>query len=498
MTNKDFDKIGKILSDTGKSKLKEFDIVYLIDATGSMAPYIEAAKCTAEDISKTLLQKFPDTSFQYGYVFYRDPIDSYEDIHEIINLTENVNSLPEQIGKIKAKGGGDLPEDWAGAYKIINEEIKWRNGTKVVFHLTDAGAHGKLFTPNGGLFIVKEYPDEEQKLINEINKCCENNIKIFGFVIEENARNSFEKCKEIYMKKGGFYEIYDFNKSKYESNNKSLFAEVNLFGKKEDKINESSSLFGNNNLFGASEENKKEIKNNDKSIFSGLDSNIKKNSGVTNLFGFNNNSNNVNTKSLFGNDKSNNNNKNSLFANNNNSLFGTNRSNIFNESNNNSKSIFENNKTDINNNTNSLFGNNNDNNTKSLFGNIIPNNKTNKPEKNEKTNNNKNSLFANNKDKNELFNNNNEGGLFGNIKDNNNNSNSLFGNVKENDNNNSRGLFENLKNNNDNTRSKEIFNHKETSFQSNLNSSFFNLVVNSIQNINKNEFNLFNNNNSNK
>ena len=499
MTNKDFDKIGKMLSDTGKSKLKEFDIVYLIDATGSMAPYIEAAKCTAEDISKTLLQKFPDTSFQYGYVFYRDPIDSYGDIHEIINLTENVNSLPEQIGKIKAKGGGDAPEDWAGAYKIINEEIKWRNGTKVIFHLTDAGAHGKLFTPNGGLFIVKEYPDEEQKLINEINKCCENNIKIFGFVIEENARNSFEKCKEIYMKKGGFYEIYDFNKSKYESNNKSLFAEVNLFGKKEDKINESSSLFGNNNLFGASEENKKGIKNCDKSIFSGLDSNLNKNSGVTNLFGFNNNnSNNVNTKSLFGNDKSNNNNKNSLFANNNNSLFGTNRSNIFNESNNNSKSIFENNKTDINNNTNSLFGNNNDNNTKSLFGNIIPNNKTNKPEKNEKTNNNKNSLFANNKDKNELFNNNNEGGLFGNIKDNNNNSNSLFGNVKENDNNNSRGLFENLKNNNDNGTSKEIFNHKETSFQSNLNSSFFNLVVNSIQNINKNEFNLFNNNNSNK
>ena len=105
-----------MLSDTGKSQLKEFDIVFVIDPTDSMKPYIEAAKMTAEDISKTLRQKFPDTNFQYGYVFYRDPInnnivfiDSHKDFHEIINLTDNVNSLPEKIGKIKAQGGGDLP-----------------------------------------------------------------------------------------------------------------------------------------------------------------------------------------------------------------------------------------------------------------------------------------------------------------------------------------------------------------------------------------------------
>ena len=217
MTNKDIVKIGKMLSDTGKSQLKEFDIVFVIDATDSMKPYIEAAKMTAEDISKTLRQKFPDTNFQYGYVFYRDPIDSHKDFHEIINLTDNVNSLPEKIGKIKAQGGGDLPEDWAGAYKKVNEEIKWRNGTKVIFHLADAGAHGKLFTP------YDKYPDEEQKLINELFKCSEKKIKIFGFVIEEEARNSFEKCKEIYIKNGGTYEIYNFDKPKGVSETRSLF-----------------------------------------------------------------------------------------------------------------------------------------------------------------------------------------------------------------------------------------------------------------------------------
>ena len=67
----------------------------------------------------------------------------------------------------------------------MNEEIKWRNGTKVIFHLADAGAHGKLFTP------YDYYSDEEQKLITELIKCSVKKIKIFGFVIEEEARNSY-------------------------------------------------------------------------------------------------------------------------------------------------------------------------------------------------------------------------------------------------------------------------------------------------------------------
>ena len=498
MTNKDLDKIGKMLSDIGKSKLKEFDIVFLIDATSSMGPYIEAAKCTAEDISKILLQKFPETNFQYGYVFYRDPIDSILDVHEIINLTDNVNSLPEQIGKIKAEGGGDLPEDWAGAYKKVNEEIKWRNGTKVIFHLADAGAHGKLFTP------YDKYFDEEQKLINELNICCEKKVKIFCFVIEEFSRNSFEKCKEIYIKKGGFYEIYNFDKPKFSSKDKPLFLEVknNIFRKKEDNINNHTSFFGNNNVSSDLLENKKENNNKDKSIFNNIFSLFSTKNGsseLMNLFRFDNNNDNKN--SLFGNDKINNNT---------NSLFGNDKIND------NTNSLFGNDKIN-NNNTNSLFGNDKiNNNTNSIFGSIIDDNKTNIFENNEKINSNTKSLFANNKDSNKLFDNKTEGNLFGNIKENNNNnndhslfenakennnnSNSLFGNIKENNNNNNyQGLFENLKENHDNTKSKEITNYEEMNFQSRLNSSFFNLVVNSIQNINKSQINLFNNiNNSNK
>ena len=441
MTNKDIVKIGKMLSDTGKSQLKEFDIVFVIDATESMNPYIEAAKCTAKDISTTLRLKFPDTNFQYGYVFYRDPIDTPGDFHEIINLTDNVNILPEKIGKIFAQGGGDLPEDWAGAYKKVNEEIKWRNGTKVIFHLADAGAHGKLFT------FSDKYPDEEQKLINELNICCEQKIKIFGFVIKEDARNTFEKCKEIYLKKGGIYEIYNLEASlfggiysymppKKFDESKSLFGDIkyNLFEKKEDDTNKNTNLFGNNNIFGVKEKNNKN--NDDTTSLFGTDKNDSKSNS---LFGTNKNDSKSN--SLFGTDK-NNNNTTSLFGtdkndNKSNSLFGTDKNN--------------------NNNTTSLFGTNN--NTANIFANIISDNKRNIFEKNEEINNQSKSLFLNNKNNNELFDfrkNKTDNNLFGDIIENNNNNHSLFGNVEEN-NNNINTLFGNTRENNNDKNYQGLF-----------------------------------------
>ena len=149
-----------------KDDNKDFDLLFLVDATGSMQTYITSAKEETKNISKELRNLYPEKYFKYGYIFYRDPIDSPSDFHEVINLTDDVNSLPEKIGKIKSIGGGDLPEDWAGAYKIVNERISWRQGEKVIIHIADAGAHGKLFTLND------KYPNEEGKLIQELEKCA--------------------------------------------------------------------------------------------------------------------------------------------------------------------------------------------------------------------------------------------------------------------------------------------------------------------------------------
>ena len=202
--NNNIKKIKNIISDKTSKDNNDFDVLFIVDATGSMGNYIKAAKEETQNISQDLRQTYPEMMFKYGYVFYRDPIDSKNDIHEIIDLTDNVNSIPEQISKIKADGGGDEPEDWVGAYKIANEKISWRNGIRIIIHLADAGAHGKLFSN------YDKYPEEEEKLIIELEKCLKKNIDIFGYVILEGSRNSFEQCSKIYRSKGGSYEIINF------------------------------------------------------------------------------------------------------------------------------------------------------------------------------------------------------------------------------------------------------------------------------------------------
>ena len=57
--------------------------------------------------------------------------------------------------------------------KIVNEKIHWRNGVRIIIHLADAGAHGKLFTK------YDKYPEEEEKLIKELEKCLKKNIEYF-------------------------------------------------------------------------------------------------------------------------------------------------------------------------------------------------------------------------------------------------------------------------------------------------------------------------------
>jgi hypothetical protein len=427
MTTKELKKIKKILSDVN-SAINEFDIVFIIDATGSMSSYIEAAKSEAKNISEELSKKFPDMDFQYGYVFYRDPIDSKGDKHEIINLTNDVNSLPEQISKIAAYGGGDLPEDWVGAYKKVNEEINWRNGNKAIFHLADAGAHGKLFSKGDC------YPDEEQKLINELEILSTKKIKIFGFVIEEAARNSFEECKKIYQSKGGAFEIYNFEKPKVSITSNSLFGcpiHEEKYEKKD--INKIDSLFYKNS-------------SNSEGLFSNNNSGglFGNNNSSNNLFFYNNNK---NTGSLFGKCDNDNNKVNNTLGDNNNkntgSLFGNisnnNKVNNIIDDNNNKKtgSLFGNSSND-NNKVNNIIDDNNNKNCNSLFQN---------------NNSNKNSVNLSNNNTNSY--NNKSDSLFNRIDDKKNNSSSLFGN------------------------SNSIYNN----FQSTINSQFRNLVVDSIQNM---------------
>ena len=117
------------------------------------------------------------------------------------------------MNSIEAKGGGDTPEDWVGAYEYaLNKyKMKWRKKSiKIIIHIADAGAHALRFSDDDIKHNKKEY---EIGLENLIKKCAEERIIIFGYQIGKEPEKSFRECKSIYdqvKSKAGYFEIYQF------------------------------------------------------------------------------------------------------------------------------------------------------------------------------------------------------------------------------------------------------------------------------------------------
>jgi hypothetical protein len=189
---------------------KEVDILYLVDATGSMGNEINAAKTHVINIFEEMKKKYKEYKFRFGAVFYRDQVDSPSDKNEHFQLTDNMNNLKKDISKIDPYGGNDIPEDWVAGYKIALNDIKWGNGIRLIIHIADAGAHGYEYSKKD------KYPKEGQKLTELIQECALKNINIIGFKIGEEPKQSFEKISEVYNQyklenkdNGQFIEIID-------------------------------------------------------------------------------------------------------------------------------------------------------------------------------------------------------------------------------------------------------------------------------------------------
>ena len=184
----------------------EFDIVYLLDSTGSMGSYLAAARDQCINISEQLKNELPEFCFNFGAVFYRDKVDCPGEIYSTYSLKEDVTKLKNDIAKETATGGGDGPEDWVGAYGLACDNMDWRNGTRLIIHIADAPAHGSEWCG------YSNHDAENEKLYPMIQKCIDKNIKIIGFQINDSAGHSFNKFKKVYDEKGGLLcEIKNFN-----------------------------------------------------------------------------------------------------------------------------------------------------------------------------------------------------------------------------------------------------------------------------------------------
>ncbi|MHC4930733.1 MAG: HEAT repeat domain-containing protein [Planctomycetota bacterium] len=116
------------------------DLVLVVDATGSMAPVIQATKRRLEAVIHRLRAIVPD--LRARIVAYRDKGDAFLTLGS--PLTHSPRILEDFIASIPAAGGGDAPEAVLDGLRNAMQETPWRNKSlRVVLLFGDAPPHDR-------------------------------------------------------------------------------------------------------------------------------------------------------------------------------------------------------------------------------------------------------------------------------------------------------------------------------------------------------------------
>lgn len=125
-----------------KKKSKDVEIVFCLDATGSMSGLIGTAKEKIWDIVSELAQSNDVESLKLGMVFYRDRGDGF--VTKQIDLTNDLDEVYSDLLEINAAGGGDTPESVNQALHEAISDMKWSNKSstyKTIFVVGDCPPH---------------------------------------------------------------------------------------------------------------------------------------------------------------------------------------------------------------------------------------------------------------------------------------------------------------------------------------------------------------------
>lgn len=117
------------------------DVLFLVDATGSMSDEIDELKENILSISAQIeaLPSRPDVRF--GLVSYRDRGDQY--VTRVSDFTGDVTAFQRDLAAVVANGGGDAPESLNEALYRAVQDVNWRveDTVSLIILVADAPPH---------------------------------------------------------------------------------------------------------------------------------------------------------------------------------------------------------------------------------------------------------------------------------------------------------------------------------------------------------------------
>ncbi len=132
-------------------RLGQLDMVFVVDNTGSMGPYIQNVKLKILEIIRTIKKEELCESLRVGLVSYRDhPPEENTFVTQKYELNPDTDRIEKNIMEMAASGGGDGPEAVADGLEIANRMEFLGASAKFVILVGDAPPHG--VEPSGDNF----------------------------------------------------------------------------------------------------------------------------------------------------------------------------------------------------------------------------------------------------------------------------------------------------------------------------------------------------------
>jgi hypothetical protein len=117
------------------------DVLFLIDATGSMSDEIERLKANISSVSEQIGTLSGEPDVRFAMTVYRDRGDAY--VTRTFDFTSDLGQFSGALDEVVADGGGDTPESLGAALDEAVNAPSWRDddAVKLVFLVADAPPH---------------------------------------------------------------------------------------------------------------------------------------------------------------------------------------------------------------------------------------------------------------------------------------------------------------------------------------------------------------------
>ena len=169
-----------------------------MDITGSMGSFLEAAKDNLINIINRIISECPGIDINIGFIGYRDIEEFNFGEYSEIDFTKNYTYVKEIIDNVWAYGGGDSPEDIAGAFEMALNKT-WKNNARIGVLVADAPCHGEGCHDYS--YYYDDYPNGipgRRNITDLVEELADSNISLYCMRINYDTETMFQMFEKIY------------------------------------------------------------------------------------------------------------------------------------------------------------------------------------------------------------------------------------------------------------------------------------------------------------